>query len=524
VIAGNAEPAAALARARAVYTALLESAERLAACGRTEAALHRLEAAARTACFAHGGLFADPRAERLAADVGLAAVPGNDATRLAPTKNAAGIVERRRVLHVATRVLPTGGHTRLLLHWAANDPGCTHALALTSQPAGTVPAFVEKAVRAAGGGLHQLDGSAPMLARARALRALADAHADVVVLHVHQFDTVPLIAFAAGGGAPVLFANHSDHTFWLGRGVADVVVSIRQFAHDLTVARRAPRCAALLPVPLRPGRTLPPRAEARARLGVPDGAVVLMTMGTRYKFEPSATHDFFRTLGRVLAAHPRAWLHVVGMTPEQAAPLLPPDFPVARLRCAGVLADPSDHQAAADLYLENFPYGSYLGLLETAALGVPPVLMYAPIPQLRSHDDPGLREAAETHDEAEYVAYVGLLIDDPEARRRLGERVRADVVCHHLGAGWRATLEAIYTEADCLGHAGWTSETITPRGDPADVDRARWDAVAFAGHPLVTIGARVAPGWGSWRGWPCCRFARGTRGSRATTRAPGARS
>jgi hypothetical protein len=481
--------AAALVRARSAYEAVLRDAERLAAGGEPEAALGRVAAAARIGCFAHTGRYSDPRAERLAVAIGRAELPGT------ATRRARAPRDRRRIVHVATRVLASGGHTRLLVNWMENDTGSSHDLVLTGQPVGTVPDFVAETVQRLGGRIRSLPYGTPSIERARQLRDVAGAEADLIVLHVHQFDVVPLVAFAAPGGPPVLYVNHADHMFWLGATIADVVLNIRPFAHRITEARRGARRSVLFGIPLREPAAVPDRQQARIRLEIPPGTLALVTMGAAYKFRPTATHDFFATQAEVLRRVPDARLFAIGLTLEQARALLPAGFPIERLVCTGVLPDPSLHLAAADLFVECFPYNSFTSLLDAAALGAPPVLMYAPSPQLRLHDDPGLAATRETHTSEEYVEYVVGLLHDPEARRELAARARRDTLATHMGASWAARMEQLYAEATADGHVVTELPDVPAAADEEDLARARWDELALGAVPLMAVGARLSPSW-----------------------------
>jgi hypothetical protein len=119
-----------------------------------------------------------------------------------------------------------GGHTALARRWVTLDrSGDHHAVVLTLQPADAVESKLARAVAATGGSVLSLAGEGGLLRRAARLRQLATESADVVVLHAHQWDVVPSLAFAAAGGPPVLLLNHADHPFWLGTAIADTVIA-----------------------------------------------------------------------------------------------------------------------------------------------------------------------------------------------------------------------------------------------------------------------------------------------------------
>lgn len=490
-----------LRRSDAVYQALLRTIRAPSTPREAEDVLQRVRAAARVACFAHTGRYADGAIENIAWAVGRdleTLVP--PASDVAPRDTRPG---RRThgVLHVATRLLRTGGHTRLLESWIRNDTTRVHSVALTDQRVADVPAFMHDAVAASRGTIVDLGGARGLLVAAAALRARARAAGHPVVLHAHQFDPTPVVAFATAGGPPVALVNHADHMFWLGSSVADTVVSVREFATDLTARRRSPAAQHLLPIPLKPLEALPSRREARARIGISEDDLVLLTIGAEYKFTPTPTHDFFRAARAILSARPAAGMHVVGMTREQFAARWGAHAADARIRFHGVVPDPSDLQAAADVFLEPFPYGSLTALLESVGFGACPVLMFAPGPQLDVSDDPGLKHAARRiATQAEYVAWVVRLIDDAGLRSALAARAQRDTASAHGGDEWREHLRRLYEFLRDREHRSAPLAVEPPAQDDADLRRAAWDETLFRAQPLAHLGAggasRVAHiGW-----------------------------
>ena len=95
---------------------------------------------------------------------------------------------------------------------------------------------------------------------------------DVIILHIHCEDVIPVLAFADESGLPpVLFLNHADHLFWLGTSVADLVLNLRDAATDITIGRRgveADRNFLLPTIVAADDARLQSRAEAKAALGL----------------------------------------------------------------------------------------------------------------------------------------------------------------------------------------------------------------------------------------------------------------
>lgn len=175
---------------------------------------------------------------------------------------------------------------------------------------------------------------------------------------------------------PVATLNHADHTFWLGMAAADLLVNFRTTGRDLAVRRRgalAARCATLpLPVdvPERPAHADPRRARLRSAMGIDADEVVLLMVGSAWKFDPAGLRgepSFAEVLAPLVAADPRLRLHVLGPRTDAmwAAAARATD---ARIEALGTRTDYLDHQLVADVYLDPFPMGSLYSLLEPGSL------------------------------------------------------------------------------------------------------------------------------------------------------------
>jgi hypothetical protein len=476
-----------LARADRMYRVLVVRTRAEYDRGRQESALRWVQVTARLAANAHTGRYVDGSLENMPFDLGGKPLPQSDID--IPEWPAAG---RRRVLHVATRLLPTGGHTRLLARWITHDSESIHHLIVTDQREDEIPEFVSNAVRQAGGLVITTGHEDRRLLRAAAVRLAAQRLADVCVLHTHQFDPVPVIAFAAGDVPPVIAVNHADHQFWMGASVSDAIVNLRTFA-EMVTARRGIRAAYRLPIPLRPVESRISRADARRQLGVGEGEVMLLTIGTAPKLRPNEWQDYWATVREILDRFPCARLFIVGVDEKSALRRLGAKG-MSRVHAVGFQSEPTPYLMAADLYLEGYPYGSLTAVLDAAAHGVCPVLQYAPTVQADVSDSHGLRRATTpTQDRAEYIAYVGGLIENADLRRRLGSMARQDTRSWHMGEGWKDLVRRIYAEVITAGHHPLRlAETVPSQAEHTDLLRAHWDSGRYSRYPLAAVAAPEA--------------------------------
>jgi hypothetical protein len=444
----SSEDSLAIVASDALMRRVEAVADRHASSGNHEDAAACAQIASTIGWMNHPGRFASPALER-AMRAGAAALP---------TFGYAGAADGSpsRVLHVLTEGYTTGGHTRLAWRWMLADCARTHALAVTRHK--PLPRELLDAVAARGGVPVDVPGpEATLLERAARLRALAVDY-DLVLLHVHPDDPVPSMAFAGLGSAerpPVVFVNHADHCYWLGREAADLVVSHRELGSKLARDQRGiPESrTTILPLPLAGAVAADAdRGEARARLGIRPGQVVLLTVASAYKFGPVGGAHFLDAVEPVLAAHPEAVLLAVG----------PPDdgrFAEARLRTGGRVRalgglPTVDHlYAAADVYLESYPCSSGTAVRESAAYGTP-VLTFAPDPVEAEMlgSDVSLAEVWQRAESVEeYLDLAGELIVDVGARARWGEAARESVAESHDESVWVSMVEDVYRQAAAAG-------------------------------------------------------------------------
>ncbi|WP_116449858.1 glycosyltransferase [Blastococcus litoris] len=432
-----------LADNRRHYELLVEMARQHAEQGDVERVLRTAMAAANYAWLAPVGLLSDLRLERSVVH----AVRGSGRVAVDGTRSG------NRVLHVLTEAYSVGGHTRLAWRWMSRDER-TSDVVLTNQ-LGPVPQELVASVRATGGDVFDLRTTPTgLLQRARALRAHMD-RADVVVLHVHPYDSVALAAVNLPGvRPPVVYENHADAAFWLGVAAADLLCDWRPEAQSVDVRLRGvpePRIA-VLPMPV----DELPSAEGgalRHQLGIAPDAVVAVTVSADWKMAASWGRGMHHLVDRILRWAPQVSVVLVGATPSADWSQLSRRYP-GRVFPVGRVPDPSPYFDMADIYLDSYPTRAGTSVLEAALLGLPVVALAddteSELVRLHQGAAPGLAGVHPATTADQCAVAVRRLASDSERRRRDGEAVRAAVLAAHDGPGWRAELETIYARARAL--------------------------------------------------------------------------
>lgn len=445
------------------FQSLIDRAEALQAADRLEAAASHAAVAAQAATHCHGGIFASPRLERLLLDLGQALLPRLPAHEVP--------VSPQRILHVCTATATIGGHARMMWRWIEADRERRHSVVITRQMSPDVPKPLAAAVAASGGHIIRLNRTFGGFGDwARRLRQLARM-ADLVVLHTHNHDILPVLAFSHRADVPpVVLLDHADHLFWVGVSVADVVAGLRRSGLDLAAGRRgvAPERLILLPTLLdMPCRTRD-REDAKRALGLSSDQVVLLSVARAGKYG----RDYADTHVPLLLDHPQAVLIVVGSGDR-------PDWAEAVRRTGGRIIlhperpDTSPFFQAADLYVDSFPFISTTSLLEAGSLGIPLVSRspFGPGAAVLDVEVPGVTDTLiRAKSPEEYRRHLARLIDDPDHRTALGGATRRAIATTHAEAPWRRQLEAVYRRAGEVQRVGRAipSPPEAPRCDELD--------------------------------------------------------
>jgi hypothetical protein len=446
----------------AVLDRLVRRAESLARRGRDEQAAVAAMTAATFAWCNPSGVFVSATLEDVLARL------GSDLPAPRGPARAAGA--RPRVLHVATQLYATGGHTQMLASWLRLDRAREHHVCVTGQEGRDVPDKISRVLDGPDALTLLDDGRPRLLDRAARLRELALDH-DQVVLHVHPNDVVPAIALALppGDGPEVLLVNHADHVFWLGVHVADRVVNLRTSGARLNVERRGiPEARnALLVRPLVMRDRQVSRSAARAELGLPPDALVVASAADTYKYGAAHGETLLDVLLPVMRAHPEARLHVAGPDPDGDWSVLAAE---GLGRAWGLLPDVHTLLEAADVYVDSHPFSSLTSMLEAAWLDTPVLTLRSPDERLGvlGADTPELDDDLVVAGSGpELAAEVGRLLTDADERRSVGASTGAAVRRFHADGAW-AELAGKVLDAPPAGGPASAPETAVRGTGPLD--------------------------------------------------------
>lgn len=351
--------------------------------------------------------------------------------------------EIRRVLHVLTEAYTIGGHTKLCRLWVEFDQSREHHAVVVNQRL-PLPENLRQTVESFGRGtLTVFEPRQSPVAKARNLRRLCESF-DLVVLHMHPDDVVTAAALNSSGGPPVVFVNHADHVFWVGRRLADVVAEIRESGADVSRACRGIKSQHILPIPLSQSNPCDAtgaatRQKLRSQLGIPDDAVLIASIGADIKYRPLPGYDFASAAEMILKQTKSAYLLLVGPVPSSRWDRTIPETR-GRLIVPGSLPAENVYELGVDLYIEGFPIGSLTAMLEAGERGIACVRAPRTTPPPFGSDGEAFAMIRAPEDIRDYVHQAVRLVNDRQRRTQLGAELQKRIRGIHGRENWLRTL------------------------------------------------------------------------------------
>jgi hypothetical protein len=393
----------------------------------------------------HCGIFWSPRVEKVL--TGIARATETEGPKHPRPKDV------KRILSVMTQAAPVGGLTRMLCKWVEADKGREHSVVLT-QHRGPTPQFVFDAFHASGGSVRFLNRSrGSQVDWAKKLREIAQGY-DLVVIHTHCEDVVPLLAFGAieSGKYPhVVILNHADHLFWLNPSIAHLNIDLRDAALELSVTRRgiARERNILMPTISESIKRTRTREEAKRELGIAPDTILMVSVARQLKYLTRDGDSYAKIHAPILEKHPNVSLIVVGGAEQ---PDWAPYFDKFgdRLQSLQPTPNPRIYYEAADIYVDSYPFVSSTSMMEASGHGAPAVSIFTHpddvrITAINHFALVGNTWQARSFDE--YRAMLEKLIADPKLRETMGNTACEAVAAAHNPPGWNKWMEGVYERA-----------------------------------------------------------------------------
>jgi hypothetical protein len=210
--------------------------------------------------------------------------------------------EKGTVLHVATMVYAIGGHTSFINNWSLFDSKRKYSVLLTDERKTFCPPFLKETIESSGGTFHQLK-SITIYEKVNELLKIAQ-HYEKIILHIHTFDTVPIIAFSnRNWKIPVYFLNQANYRFSLGMSITDCFIGMFHYDSLKGKLYRGADKVVTLPIPTKTldkhekfigteyNKTKVKECYAY-KYKFPYDAKIVISIGASFKFKKIIGYDF----------------------------------------------------------------------------------------------------------------------------------------------------------------------------------------------------------------------------------------
>jgi hypothetical protein len=296
------------------------------------------------------------------------------------------------VLGIVSTLADYGGHSVMFVNWmrTLKNAGYTVATLNTRiNPGDTAPERIAELQRL--GAYEELDAAAPY--SGRTVQVMDHLNGPkLLLLATNPQDVMVQAALGSCIRGAVLYLDHADHVWWLGKTTLDKVVEYRQQGIDNALHQRgvdisrvcaAPLLCGYLPHPKVDLPTLPSGvtgtvidgADIRRKLNIPKDGTWSLTVATVYKLlnAKRPEWEYVKVISDMLRRN-RAHHHILILNADvvQFRTLVPSDIR-GKFHVIGPVSHDAlgDYYAQCDFLIESFPFPGATVRYEALSQGLP---------------------------------------------------------------------------------------------------------------------------------------------------------
>ena len=371
-------------------------------------------------------------------------------------------------LHVLTKAFVFGGHTRVVEKWIEQAPDSQiHSVICLNQQEFEIPDRLKKAVEDKKGKLFILECS-NLKDRALKLRKIASDF-EYIILHIHMEDSTALVAFGTETfKRPVIFFNHADHMFWLGKSIIDILAVLREYSDNITTCKRQISDSFMLGVPIDfKHKPLIDKQQAKRNLKIDVNKKLIISVGNASKFHPIGRKNFLKILSNIINENDNIQIIIIG--PDKKDKL----WKKAYVKSKGIISTIGeidynngyfDYINAADLVIDSWPIGGGTVMLDAINFNTPVLSLKNPLGQF----DYLTISCAYCKTEDELYKKIKLVLNNEKFKEDLLNEVKTNLDKEHSLKNWRKKIETLVQMTPKIH----TVKNISNEKENKDIDEA----------------------------------------------------
>lgn len=351
------------------------------------------------------------------------------------------------VLHVITIPFEVGGHTRVVNNWIEFDDKRKYSILINQPNYSKVPIWLQENVEKSGGNIL-LNYSDDLLEKAKFLAENA-AKYEKVVLHVDNWDIVPVIAFGNKLWEKTIYLyNHSDHLFWVGISVADVILDLTYEGMQNSIKKRGSRNDYVLPIPIKNKSSREShnisdydKKIIKQKLEIPIDSTVILSMAADYKYTDIENFNFSDFAKKLINIQPNIYILIIGANKKSSKWIKLKKISNGRIRAEGIVSKENvcQYMKIADVYIDSFPMNSYTSLLEAIEYDIPAISLKTPIPDLDA------LSCVKVNSESEMICKIQNLLAN-KINRNESQNLKNNIARFHYRKNWNIILDEIFNK------------------------------------------------------------------------------
>jgi hypothetical protein len=367
------------------------------------------------------------------------------------------------IVHVASTLFEVGGHTRWLMNCIDHLSEYKHTIVLTRQSK-NIPQNVLDFVNEKKINIVRIPSEFSLMQKVNSLKEiLMELQPFKVFSFHHSDDLISVLATTGSAHFQSILFNHSDHIYSLGARFFDLQIDFRRTGSMISKLGKSVSQFSIQVLPLSKENRELENNTFKEQFQSYDFVVGTLTNVSKVQsFLKSET--ILDVIFKLANEHKNSLFLIIGLEAKQAEKLSEKKMP-ENVHCLGIISDPNQYYGVMDFFLEPFPIGSGLGIIEACQYGAIPIFGKHPVKlcstfevfheKVRSMFNPDLVHLSQ-NDQLKFY-----LQKSDSDRQQFKSELKNAIQSHHRGANWTASLklmEKFKTEKQDFENEEWLKE------------------------------------------------------------------